>query len=281
VTPSGNFLAKAFEAAYQDYHVHFHRVQDPVHIPHLYQDPRDKETVAFFAALLAYGNVKTIIASVQRLLLPLGDHPHEFLLSRSDFTGVWKGFRHRFTTEEDLEILSSWMHHALKERGSLESFFFATTLEEGSPLKDLMSDFVQRMRVLPLPKGYEEKVRRRERNLKYLLSDPLQGSACKRLNMFLRWVARPSDGIDLGLWKKLTPDRLMLPVDTHLLQTLQRLRWTKSKSANWRVVEEATLRLRKLLPEDPIRYDFALCHLSMSGKNIGNYKKRARHAPME
>jgi uncharacterized protein (TIGR02757 family) len=86
--------------------------------------------------------------------------------------------------------------------------------------------------------------------------------------LFLRWVVRENDGIDLGIWSKLGPEKLILPLDTHLLQTLRNLSWTRSQQASWKVAEEATEKLKIYCPEDPIKYDFALCHLSMSGHSI-------------
>ena len=108
--------------------------------------------------------------------------------------------------------------------------------------------------------------------MKYLLPSPGEGSACKRLNMFLRWVVRPDDGIDLGLWRCVDPATLFLPVDTHILQVLRRLRWTQSKTANWRLCLAATDRLRRIDPKDPIRFDFSLCHLSMRGDDVRRFK---------
>jgi uncharacterized protein (TIGR02757 family) len=93
-------------------------------------------------------------------------------------------------------------------------------------------------------------------------------------------MVRPADGIDLGLWKSLSPASLILPLDTHVLQTIRALRWTRSPQASWKVAEQATARLKKLCPEDPIRYDFSLCHLSMAGGKILHYKARY-HAAME
>ncbi len=138
-------------------------------------------------------------------------------------------------------------------------------------MREMLSSFIRRFTSQPLPEAFKPVLKRRERNIKYLLSDPERGSACKRLNLFLRWVVRPSDGIDLGVWKSVDPQRLMLPIDTHLLQTLKKLRWTRSNTANWKVVESATERLRAFCPEDPIRYDFSLCHLSMRGRSIKEF----------
>jgi uncharacterized protein (TIGR02757 family) len=276
--PGVNLQIKSLlDLAYTDFHSTYHREKDPVSLVHRFSDPRDQEVAAFLAALLSYGNVQTILGSVRHLFRIVGEGPFQNLLSwETKGDAPAKGlnsFRHRFTTGEDLEVILHWLSSALGSHGSLESFFCDTPYPLSSPVRDLLSDFVHRFSAQSLPIGLDEKRQRRRQSLKYLLSDPERGSACKRLNMFLRWVVRPKDGIDLGLWKMLSPAQLVLPVDTHLLRTLRALRWTRSKQATWKVTEEATRRLRQYSPEDPVRYDFALCHLSMSGENIRRYKK--------
>lgn len=260
------------DSAYSDFHSHHYQLQDPVSLAHAYADARDREVAAFFAAILAYGNVRTILASVNKILLRLGASPYQSLVDLK-FANLFSDFRHRFTTGEDIEILCHWLSQALRSHGSIEAFFVETVSMEFPEMKTSLSNFVNRLTRLPLPAAFKSVAQRRGRNLKYLISDPGRGSACKRLNMYLRWVVRPADGIDLGLWTKLRASQLMLPVDTHLLQTLQQLRWTRSKQATWQVVESATARLRIYSPEDPVRYDFALCHLSMAGKSIRTYLK--------
>jgi uncharacterized protein (TIGR02757 family) len=262
-------ILKLLESAYSDFHSHYYREKDPISLVHAFQDAPDREIAAFLSALLAYGNVATILGSVGRILLRLGNSPYSTLID-GRFAGHFSDFKHRFTTGDDMEIVCYWVSSVLRSHGSLEAFF----LDDPSPgpeMKQRISSFVRRLVGQPLPPSHEPVLRRRHRNLKYLLSDPDRGSACKRLNMFLRWMVRPEDGIDFGLWKGSSPSQLMLPVDTHVLQTLKVLRWTRSQQASWRVVEEATERLRLYSPSDPIRYDFALCHLSMAGKNIRQY----------
>lgn len=258
------------ERAYSDFHVQYHRERDPVGLVHSYSNPKDQELVAFIAALLAYGNVATILASVHRILDALGPSPQE-TIRKGLFPDRLRHFRHRFTTGEDLEVLFAWLSHVFTEVGTLEDFFISSNGSPNSSMKDLLSRFVCQLTRVTLPKRLAVMHELRSRNLKYLLSDPNRGSACKRLNMFLRWMVRKPDGIDLGLWTRCDPAQLMLPVDTHLLQTLRRLRWTVRKQATWRVVESATRRLRRYCPKDPVRYDFALCHLSMSGWDIRRY----------
>lgn len=255
------------DAAYSDFHSHYYREKDPVSLVHAFADRKDREVVAFYAALLAYGNVPTILNSVRKILLRLGEEPYRNVIDLR-FRGLFSDFVHRFTTGDDIEILGHWLSGVLRSHGSLEAYFCEGGTDD---IKVSLSRFVNSLTDQTLPKSLLPVKQRRERNLKYLLSDPMRGSACKRLNMYLRWMVRPEDGIDLGIWSRIDKSKLVLPIDTHLLKTLQHLRWTKSKQANWKVAESATARLRLYSPEDPVRYDFALCHLSMAGKSIADY----------
>ncbi|NBT59700.1 DUF2400 family protein [bacterium] len=176
-------------------------------------------------------------------------------------------------TGEDIEIVLTRLQSVFRRHPSIEDFFLAE--KNQTSMKDLLGSFVSRLESEPLPDHLRKISKKRERNLKYLISHPGRGSACKRLNLFLRWVVRPKDGIDLGLWKRVSPSQLILPVDTHLLQVLRKLKWTRSEQATWNVAESATSRLRCFNPEDPIKYDFALCHLSMSGGSLKLPKESA------
>jgi len=265
--PSKRELADLLELAYSEYQREFHRSKDPVSLAHRFSDPRDREVAAFLSALLAYGNVRSILSSLDRIFNRLGPSPYRTIID-GNLDSKFDGFYHRFTTGDDVEVVCRWISGALRSHGSIEAYFVGGNVAAGAPMKNLLSDFVRRFTAQELPAPLAEASRLRIRNLKYLISDPERGSACKRLNLFLRWVVREEDGIDLGLWKKLSPRQLMLPVDTHLLQTLLKLRWTQATNATWKVVESATDRLRQYSPEDPIRYDFALCHLSMEGKSL-------------
>lgn len=263
-------VSALLERAYREFHSHYYREKDPVSLAHRYPDAKDREVAAFFAACLAYGNVATILSSANRVLKALGASPHQTLLD-GPLTDRFSGFKHRFTTADDIEILCHWLSGALRESGSLQAFFLKGSSETES-MKTRLSSFVRRLTGQKVPKSLLARKTARERNLKYLISDPEMGSACKRLNMYLRWMVRHDDGVDLGLWDGLQARTLMLPIDTHILKAIRYLGWSKSKQATWRVVEESTEQLRRYCPEDPIRYDFALCHLSMAGKTLSNFE---------
>lgn len=258
-------IIRLLENAYEMFHTEHRRERDPVSTVHRYADPRDREVVALIAAVLAYGNAKIILRSIDAVLRCLGDRPAQTLLESSKRRSIPSTFRHRFTTADDLEILLAWITEALKSHGSLEAFF----IEGKAPrMAASLSSFVQRLTSQPLPPDLRRTAAKRSRNLKYLVSDPMQGSACKRLCLFMRWMVRAEDGIDLGIWTKVSPADLVLPIDTHILKALQQLSWTDSKNATWKVSEQATAHLRRLNPADPLKYDFALCHLSMTGNRL-------------
>ncbi len=283
-SPRNPEIALLLQSAYEEFHGFSHRTRDAIEPAHTFPEAKDKEAAAFVSALLSYGNVKTIQKSTRIVLSALGPSPYSGLTD-GDFSEFLPRFRHRFTTGADLSAVLHWTGTALQSHGSLEAFFLEGLPAHRPPMKVMLSQFIRRLVAQPLPKNLEKQRLIRERSLKYLLSDPERGSACKRLNMFLRWMVRDEDGIDFGLWKTLKPSELILPIDTHLLKVLRGLRWTRSQQATWKVAEEATARLRVYDPIDPVRFDFALCHLSMSGENIRDFhtkvKKRGTDARME
>jgi uncharacterized protein (TIGR02757 family) len=261
--------ASLLDAAYAAYHLQVERHRDPIDLVYRYDHPEDREIVAFLVSSLSYGNVTTICTSATRLLGFLGERPAETLKRRDDFPEL-APFRHRFTTGDDLRVVLAVLAAVVRNHGSLEKFFLAAGKDSVSS-QERLERFVDAIRDTPVPAPLARHRALRSRSMKYLLPSPREGSACKRLNMFLRWVVRPADGIDLGLWTNVDPAGLFLPVDTHILQVLRRLRWTDSKTANWRVCVAATERLRRIDPRDPIRFDFSLCHLSMAGDDVRRF----------
>lgn len=256
------------DSAFREFHNHYHRHRDPVDWVHRYEATPDRELVAFFSAALAYGNVRMILRNQGRFFEALGPHPIEGLFQK-ELGDSLRTFSHRFTKGIDLEIVCWWLREALERKGSLETFFLSSSA--GGAFRDRVAAFVNNLTALPLPNRLKKALTARRRNVEYLIPNPLRGSSCKRLNLFFRWVVRPADGIDLGLWSRVEPRELLLPVDTHVLRVIRELGWTKSKAARWSTAEEATAHLRRFCPEDPVRYDFSLCHLSMSGFTLAKY----------
>lgn len=266
-------LIKLLQIAFDEFHSQFHLERDPISHVHRFSRPEDQEVVGLVSAILAYGNVATILGSVGRALAVLWENPRR-AVARGFATNPLPTFRHRFTTGEDLWVIFERLKAVYASHATLEDFFLVGA--EGRGMEEMLSSFVDRFFALPISDAVGEVEKRRVRSLKYLFPHPERGSACKRLNLYLRWMARPADGVDLGLWKKLGPDRLLLPVDTHLLKVLQDLKWTKSNVANWKVAVAATEALRVISPDDPVKFDFSLCHLSMSKHAIKDYWKNKR-----
>ncbi len=280
-TPPHEIFA-LFRTAYEEFHSQFHLEKDPVYHVHRFSKPGDQEVVALLSSILAYGNVTTILGSIYKAAHPLGTEP-KALIRKGFSQNPLPFFRHRFTTGEDIWVIFARLRSIYERFETLEDFYLDGARE--GRMEVMLSSFIDRFFAVPVSPEISEIEKRRARSLRYLMPHPSRGSACKRMNLFMRWMVRRDDGIDLGLWMKVNPDTLLLPVDTHLLKVLRDLRWTKSKVANWKVAEAATAELRKISPEDPVRYDFSLCHLSMSRLSIKKYwegkKNEQKTAPLE
>ena len=231
-----------------------HRAADPVSFVHRYVSDDDREVVALIAALLAFGNVTAIRRSVGRVLAALGPQPAARLASarRATLERALAGFTHRVWRGEHVAALLFHAGRLRKREGSLGAAFAARMREHGA-LREALAGFADDLRG-PHP----------DRGLSHLVPDPRKGSACKRLLLFLRWMVRAADGVDLGLFTDVSPSLLVIPVDTHVQRIARNLRLTERADASWRTAEEITSALRKLDPNDPVKYDFALCHLGVS-----------------
>lgn len=228
------------------------RSADPVVFAHAYTRPVDQELVGLLAASLAFGNIKAVQRSVRRVLEVLGESPSEgAAVGRDRLRRKLRGFVHRVYKGPDLAAL---LHNASRlqaEHGTLGRFF-GEAMEESGDLRAALARFASELRGA-----------RAGRGLRHLIPDPLAGSACKRLLLYLRWMIRPADGVDLGLWP-VSPSRLVIPVDTHVLRIAKNLRLTERNDASWKTAEDITATLRTFDAADPVKYDFAICHLGVS-----------------
>jgi uncharacterized protein (TIGR02757 family) len=240
---------------------------DPVGLVRGFDDPEDREIVGLVAAGLAYGRVASIRASVLRLLAILGRHPSRFVdgFDPARDARRFDGFVHRFTRGRDIALLLHLVRQA-RERGGLEAMFRAADPDPGAPtLGPALGAFGAALFDLDArPFAGEGGVPQGD-GARWLLPVPTGGSACKRSCLFLRWMVRPDDGIDCGVWRHVSRARLVLPLDTHLVRVVTALRWTRRKSPGWAMALDATSRLRALDPLDPIRFDFALSRLGILG----------------
>jgi uncharacterized protein (TIGR02757 family) len=241
------------------------RIQfDPVELPHRYSHPRDVEVSALLAASLAYGRADLFKPKLEGLLAQMGASPATFVmdLTAARARALLQGFVYRFNVGTDIAVLLMGAGAALHNYGSLEGLF-AEQLKLHASLRDALGGFTRALRRIP-----RQRLRRalgRERGLDHLLPASLGAGAAKRLNMFLRWMIRGPDEVDFGIWKAMPPSALLIPLDVHISRISRRLGLTRRKDLSWRTAEEITASLRRINPEDPVRYDFALCHHGMSG----------------
>lgn len=239
---------------------------DPLEFPHRYADPADQEAAAFVAAGLAYGNVTAIRASVADALRRMGPSPAAFVrrFDAARDAAAFDGFVHRFNTGDDLAALCLILRRLAEAHGSLEAAFLAGDDPGAGDVKPALVAFsAAALAVDPWPIYGRARRPPDGAGVRFFFPSPADGSACKRLNLFLRWVARPADGIDLGLWRRVSPARLVVPLDTHVARIARYIGLTRRRQPSWLMAAEVTARLRRLDPADPVRYDFAICRLGI------------------
>lgn len=249
---------------------------DPAQFPRRYADPLDRETAAFLAAMLAYGRVGSILPSVGRVLSVLGPRPARWIRSSTPArtARLLSGWTHRWTDGREIAYLVEGIRRIHREEGSLEAAFLQGGLPPAGDLRPGIARLVARLRAVDPAPVYGGSARRRaswERRIGYLLADPRGGSPLKRWSLFLRWTVREDDGVDLGLWRGVSPSRLVIPLDVHIQRVSRALGFTRLRTARWAMAEEVTAALRRVAPDDPLRYDFALCQMGISGACRGRF----------
>lgn len=259
-------LRSHLEGLYQRFHnlLFLSSSFDPLQFPRRYQRPEDQEIAAFFAASLAYGRIQQIRQSIESLLARMGDSPHRFILSFDPRKGIrgFEGFVHRFNTGLDLAVLCSLLRQVLERHGSLGDYFLLGYQANDEDIGPALTRFVEGILSLESTPFYPKGVLPQEAGVRFLLPSPARGGACKRLNLFLRWMVR-KDELDLGLWWRVSPAKLIMPLDTHVSRFCQRHGLTRLKTPSWRMAQEITRRFRELNPEDPVKYDFAITHAGL------------------
>lgn len=250
------------------------RASDPVEFVHRFEGAADRELVALVAANLAFGNVKAIRLKVAELLDRIGPSPSKAAEAPAKLHELLDGWKHRVFKGEDVAKLLAGARKVQKESGSLGKAFEKALnaadarigdgeiATESDAFREALATFCDRIRVaggLPLP-GTSQKSDRR--GPVSLLSNARAGGGAKRLLLFLRWMIRPADGIDLGLWN-IPPSRLLMPVDVHIHKLSRNLGFTRRNDVSWKTAVEITTALGVFDPSDPTRYDFSLCHLGM------------------
>jgi uncharacterized protein (TIGR02757 family) len=254
-------LKSALDRLYSGFN-HPDSATDPIHIVRRFARDDDREVVAFIAASLAFGRVSSVLQSIERVLGVVGPAPAAYI-RRFDARrqgSAFAGIVHRWTREADIVAMLWLLRQMIDRAGSVEGFFLEGYDAEADDIASALDSFSTRAMALDLKAAYGRVPKRP--GVCYFFPRPSAGSACKRLNLFLRWMVR-RDALDLGVWKRVSPAKLIVPLDTHVIRVGQCLRLTRYASPGWAMAQDITASLRKLDPGDPVRYDFSICHLGM------------------
>jgi uncharacterized protein (TIGR02757 family) len=251
-----------------------HLANDPLSFCHRYQRAEDQEIAGLIAAAFAYGNVKIILNSLETIFAKMGDSPRRFVETFEPAEGLelFAGFKHRFNDGRDLCALLLACRTMIEEADTIGEFFLGCYDATADDITPSLVEFTAAVLAMDYSPVFASPAIPADSYFPFFFPSPASGSACKRLCMYLRWMVRPADGIDLGLWEQISPAKLVIPVDAHIQRIGGFLGFTSRKQADWRMAREITAALRKLEPGDPVKYDFPLCHLGISegcnGKNL-------------
>jgi uncharacterized protein (TIGR02757 family) len=261
--PPASRLRGALDRLYEAFN-HPESALDPVQIVRRYPRVDDREIVAFLAAGLAFGRVASVMASIEEVCAVLGPRPAAFVrgFDPARDAAPLRPFVHRWTRGVDVSGVLWVLRDLLVEYGSIERAFASGLESEAPDVERAIEAFSARARAIDLRPVYGRPCR--APGAHYFFSRPSTGAACKRLNLFLRWMVR-QDRVDPGGWTRVPPRQLVVPLDTHTIRVGRCLRLTGRASPGWKMAAGITASLRTLDPDDPVRYDFALCHLSMMG----------------
>ena len=231
---------------------------DPIVIPHQYNKKQDIEITGFWASMLAWGQRKTIINKCNELFQLMDNAPYDFIINHKDSDlKRFEDFKHRtFNTTDALYFIEFLKNHYAQYE-SLEEAFIIGLNDESEHVGAGLAYFREYFFALPFAP---------ERTKKHIAT-PARNSACKRMNMFLRWMVRKDDkGVDFGLWNKIKPSQLVCPCDLHVDRVARKLGLITRKQTDWKTAIELTNQLKELDPQDPVKYDFVLFGLGIEEK---------------
>ncbi|MBW2558852.1 MAG: TIGR02757 family protein [Deltaproteobacteria bacterium] len=225
---------------------------DPLEFLYNYEDPLDREIVGLIASSLAYGRVSQILNSISIVLEKMTPSPSLFIeeSSMESLLHTFYGFKHRFTTGDEITAMLFGIKNVITRHGSLHTCFKTGFINNGKSILPAITEFVGEL-------SSEFNCRSNS-----LLPCPSKGSACKRLNLFLRWMVRRDD-VDPGGWDDISSSKLVIPLDTHMHRICLSLGFTNRRQADMKTAIEITDAFRTMVPHDPVRYDFALTRLGI------------------
>lgn len=265
-------LKHRLDKLYQKYSKEAFYKQDPIIFPKRFKTEEDVEVVAFIASSLAYGRVNLFLPVIEKIIKNMGKSPSEFLKNfevKKDakrFSDIY----YRLSNSDDILAQLYAISEALKYKGRLKNLFMSN-FNPKDKIKDAIIGFINYFQHLDLSIIYKNSTK--TRGYLHLFPSPEKESTCKRINLFLRWMVRDKD-IDFGIWREVGCHSLIIPLDTHVAKVSRCLGILTRSSTDWKAAEELTFNLKKFDPEDPLKYDFALCHFGINGecndKNCNN-----------
>jgi uncharacterized protein (TIGR02757 family) len=274
--PKSDALRASLDRLYHGFN-HAQSATDPIELVRSYVSRDDREIAGFIASALAFGNVRAVMASIRDVLGRMGASPAAFVRSFTPESPAFDGFVHRWTRARDVAALVWVLRQMLDRSGSIEGFFFEGDDPASPDVAVGLESFSRRALALDVTPFYGRN-RPPATGVRYFFSRPSSGGACKRLNLFLRWMVR-RDAVDLAVWTGVAASRLVVPLDTHVIRLGQCLGLTRYRSPGWRMASDITARLREMDPQDPVRFDFSICHVGMMGNCGFGEKKRDRDCP--
>jgi uncharacterized protein (TIGR02757 family) len=253
-------LKASLDAIYAAYHHPSFLRLDPLQYVHGFSGKQNREIAGLLCSALAYGRVEQIIKSIEKVLRITGDDIFQFCATVPLIEKIkqFSLIKHRFNDGTDIAVLLESCARVIRRYGSLEALFLAGLSESDNTIKPGLDKFVLSLRAIA-----GTILKNRQSSMYFFLPMPGSGSTCKRLNMFLRWMVRKNDGIDLGLWAGVPASKLVMPVDTHIAAVSAGMGITKRKTVDWNMAEEITAAMRTMYPGDPVRCDFSLCRAGM------------------
>ncbi len=245
-------MKRKLEEVYNKYNRRELVIPDPLQFLYNYSAKADIEIVGMIASSLAYGRVTQILKTVGTVLDVMGSSPSEYICNNAvkKFKSDFDGFKYRFTTGKDIVNLLSGVKVLLAECGSLQSCFLSSFNRDDSTVIPALTAFVTKLSDSS------------DCSENYLFPSPEKGSACKRLNLFLRWMVR-NDVVDLGVWDAVPVSALVVPLDTHMHKICRAMGMTERKQADMKTALEITEAFRSVDSDDPVKYDFALTRLGI------------------
>jgi uncharacterized protein (TIGR02757 family) len=243
---------------------------DPLEFVWRYNLPGDREIAGFIAAALAYGNVRQILKSVEKALSPMGKSPEAWIKDASEaaIAKTFSGFKHRFTTGSEMALFILNIRNAITQHGSLENCFIKNYRPADKDLSASLYAFVNEFNSGACARhcnfGGQVARRRCVAGAPTLIPCPQKKSSFKRVNLYLRWMVR-RDAVDPGVWKKIPPSKLIVPLDTHMFRISKKLGLTGRNDASMKTALEITAAFRRISPKDPVKYDFALTRTGILG----------------